>query len=309
MADLADNSTPINDLEVSADAPLTEALLVKMGGDINYLLRRQWRKVDFSASGTWVCPANVTDVLLLGAGGGGAGGGQKQITYGAFGFSYGGAGGNSGEWGFIHCPVTPTLSYAVTIGSGGSGVNNANGNSGTDTTFGGIRTFKGGGGGGIYVDGSIASTDMLISSPQGRLFMIKGSNYGVSMTSPKSSHNQSSGGWTGANPRPYGALTFPSAIGSEPGQSAPGYAGGLHGNSALGGTNAAYSGGGGGASIFGAGANAGTSVTSGAAHGVDASATAYGAGGGGSGGSGNATASRGGNGAGGFLSIYYYGVP
>lgn len=39
MADIAPSSNPMNDLEISADVPVTEALLTKIGANINALLR------------------------------------------------------------------------------------------------------------------------------------------------------------------------------------------------------------------------------------------------------------------------------
>lgn len=40
MADLASSGAKINDIEVSADAALTESLFIKMGASINYLIDR-----------------------------------------------------------------------------------------------------------------------------------------------------------------------------------------------------------------------------------------------------------------------------
>lgn len=40
MANLANSTAPINNVEVSQDAPVTEALLAKKGGALNYLLEK-----------------------------------------------------------------------------------------------------------------------------------------------------------------------------------------------------------------------------------------------------------------------------
>jgi hypothetical protein len=54
----------------------------------------------FTSSGTWICPDNVTQVLLIGAGGGGGGGGGGTGGDGA----QGGLGGTGGS-GYLYVIV------------------------------------------------------------------------------------------------------------------------------------------------------------------------------------------------------------
>lgn len=144
----------------------------------------------FSASGTWVAPAGVTNVILIGCGeggggGGGSGGGSNTTTLP----SDGGDGGGGAIQSVVEVTVVPGISYAVTIGSnsntGGTavsagGTNKTPGGVGEDgqpTTFGSLATFSGGAGAGT-ADGS--------------------PNDGTSFTHPFSLSNQfapAMGGW------------------------------------------------------------------------------------------------------------------
>ena len=97
----------------------------------------------YSSSGTFVCPAGVTQVFVLAHGGGGAGsGGFIDIDN----FAYCGVGTTPI---LVPLSVTPNTSYSITIGAGGIGGDprystSQNGGAGGDTTFGGLFTFKGG---------------------------------------------------------------------------------------------------------------------------------------------------------------------
>lgn len=98
----------------------------------------------FDADGSWTAPAGVTEVMLIGqgAGGGGAGGttqgGANLAAPGMATIPY-----------MVTVSVVPNTSYAVTIGTGGSGgASNSdfsprNGGAGGDTTFGTLHTFAG----------------------------------------------------------------------------------------------------------------------------------------------------------------------
>ena len=93
-------------------------------------------KATFTANGTWVCPAGITQVFVYGFGGGGGGGSNKNSSD-AFG---GGGGGSIAQTALV--AVTPGTSYTVQIGTGGSGAPSntsgvgANGNQGNSTVFG-----------------------------------------------------------------------------------------------------------------------------------------------------------------------------
>lgn len=116
-------------------------------------------KSEFLTSGTWTCPAGVTNVVLFGVGGGGGGTGcyehyqEENITFSA-------GGGN------VLSPrsvaVVPGTTYTITIGSGGAGgtpgsgstgpTGGSFGGNGADTTFGALSTFKGAPGGVVMGD-------------------------------------------------------------------------------------------------------------------------------------------------------------
>ncbi len=97
----------------------------------------------FTASGSWVCPAAVTQVAVLLVGGGGGGGGVAASTYGAAG------GGGGGAVIQRDVPVTPGTSYTITIGAGGAGGTlGGNGAQGGTSSFGTLLSAPGGGGGG-----------------------------------------------------------------------------------------------------------------------------------------------------------------
>lgn len=127
----------------------------------------------FTSNGSWLAPARITQVRLLGigAGGGGGGGGGGFInTPGA-----GGAGGGGAQQAFLIVTVVPGSSYTVTIGLGGTagtlGVGitpGSPGGDGGDTTFDALATFRGAGGG----QGGIANqftTGFVVSGQPSRL--------------------------------------------------------------------------------------------------------------------------------------------
>lgn len=97
----------------------------------------------FSGSGSWVAPAGVTRVWVLGHGGGmGGPGGSNQTfdsTYCA----------SSTSPYMVTLTVVPNTSYTITIGAGGSGGPartssfTNNGGAGGNTTFGSLHTFPG----------------------------------------------------------------------------------------------------------------------------------------------------------------------
>lgn len=95
----------------------------------------------FTSSGTFVAPSGVTQIFLSGCGAGGAGGSSTGSSTNI------GNGGNSGYC-ISNYPYTVIAgnSYTVTINAGGTGVSNADGNSGGTTVFDAL-TLNGGTGG------------------------------------------------------------------------------------------------------------------------------------------------------------------
>jgi hypothetical protein len=92
----------------------------------------------FASSGTWTCPAGVTDVVILVVAGGGSGG-----------YNYGGGGGAGGVLSVPSHVVTPSQEYSVVVGAGGASVSSAGpGNNGSNSSFDGVVAIGGGGGGG-----------------------------------------------------------------------------------------------------------------------------------------------------------------
>jgi hypothetical protein len=108
---------------------------------------------EFTSTGSFVTPSNVTTVEVFLVAGGGAGGGAN----GAAGDSYASGGGGGGGVIQKTLTVTPGTTYTVTIGAGGVGGLGAGPNGG-DTTFGALLTATGGGGGGT---GKAANSSML----------------------------------------------------------------------------------------------------------------------------------------------------
>ena len=154
MANITSALQKMNDQEISADAVLSQALMLKVGANINGLIDRGARRVVFLVSGTWVCPADVTQVTLFGAGGGGGGGLGSLSTSSNQGRSYAGQGGGGAVPAYVTVTVTPSTSYPVTVGAGGAGATTAGGGfpdfgtQGGNTTLGTIATFYGANGGG-----------------------------------------------------------------------------------------------------------------------------------------------------------------
>jgi Chondroitinase B/MBG domain len=109
-------------------------------------------------SGSWLCPASVTNVQVECWGGGGAGGSAAKTNSNAFGG--GGAGGSYAK--MVSVAVTPGNSYNYVVGAGGiSSTNNGITVSGTNTTFtgdGGVTIIAAGGAGGVSIINPASST-------------------------------------------------------------------------------------------------------------------------------------------------------
>lgn len=126
MADIPGSAVKMNDIEISANAPLTEALFNKMGANINYFIDKTMQEEVFTANGSWTCPPLVTYVWLTMIGGGGGGGS------GAVGGSFTGGGGGGGGSIFQGVvPVIPGTIYPIIVGAGGAGGAGTGGNNGS----------------------------------------------------------------------------------------------------------------------------------------------------------------------------------
>ena len=110
----------------------------------NYLgnLSSLGQSVLITASGTWTCPAGVTNVLASGCAGGGSGAGSNGTTNG-------GGGGGGAQCAYEQSiTVVPGTVYTVTIGTGGAAVGTSvAGNNGTATSLGALLTLSPGQGG------------------------------------------------------------------------------------------------------------------------------------------------------------------
>jgi gliding motility-associated-like protein len=96
----------------------------------------------FTQTGSWTAPDCITSVIVEAWGGGGAGGGNNTT-------SNGGGGGGGGAYSKSAITVTPGQTYAVTVGTGGAGVNGGIGATGGNSWFINATTIlaKGGAGG------------------------------------------------------------------------------------------------------------------------------------------------------------------
>ncbi len=134
MADIPGSINKLTDVEIAADAPLTEALLTKIGANINALIDLGGNSQVFTANGSFTVPENVNRVLVYAAGGGGGGGGGR-VTGGSQ--TSGGGGGSGAALVPIFIPTTPLNVISVTIGAGGGGgAVTVAGSDGANTSFG-----------------------------------------------------------------------------------------------------------------------------------------------------------------------------
>ncbi len=96
----------------------------------------RFTKKIFNSSGSWVCPAGVTRVLVWGMGGGASGSGGSNNSN----FGRGGVGQNLQA---VILDVVPNTTYTITIGAGGAKTTSKLGNAGNNTTFGALMTWAG----------------------------------------------------------------------------------------------------------------------------------------------------------------------
>src|SRR5258708_7048804 len=100
----------------------------------------------FTSNGSWIAPAGITEILLIGSGGGGGGAGGNNLPS-----NEAGAGGGGAIQSSVYVTVTPNTTYTVTVGAGGNGnAANSDGSIGANTTFGSLATFSGASGGNSF---------------------------------------------------------------------------------------------------------------------------------------------------------------
>jgi hypothetical protein len=205
MADLQSLISKINDLEVNVDKPLSQALMAKIGQNINALIDKFNVVVFNSSNPSWIVPPGVNFIQVLMVGGGGGGGGSGSTRTPATGPSASGAGGNSGQIVFTSFFTNPGDELSITIGNGGAGgaggAYSPSGNPGAAGQKGGNTTVTGpnisliaeggfGGGGGqgsiafdqnyLYFNGSnpgLTNTTALSSAGGFTVLGGKGGNY------------------------------------------------------------------------------------------------------------------------------------
>jgi hypothetical protein len=242
----------------------------------------KFNKAIYNSSGSWTCPAGVTEVMLIGYGGGGGGGG------GVVGFGSGGGGGGSIQSTQYITGLVPNTNYTITIGAGGAGgTQGNNGKDGYNTTFSTLATFACAGGGGV---GSLSTP----YSVYGGGVVTVPSSFRTNILTPLISE------------------ALPGCGGAVPGSSSDGYAGiaqvfGLGYAGGTGGLNAGlYSGsGGGGGGPGGVGGNGVNGVNGGSGNNGNSAAANTGAGGSGGGSCSYSPAGTGGSGGSGSLTIIW----
>lgn len=281
MADIVSALDKMNDVEVTQDAPHSEALMNKIGANINALIDMNTVTI-FTSSGSYEIPTNATGLVLAACGGGGGGAGGLSNHPGAIDI-WGPQGGAGCPLKVMYTPVVGGETATITIGSGGAGsaaVSSTPGNSGSNggdtifstSTYGAVTFYGGKGGRRLETDTEITTTE---------------ASYPFYVRQPLAD-NQTMGGFLYM----YGAsasVTFAA-------KDSMGYLGGGDGAR----SGAQLGGGGGGAGSFGPGGDgaAGNTGTAGSA----AGATHYGSGGG-AGAFRSSTAGAGGAGAAGILIV------
>jgi hypothetical protein len=161
MADIPGSINKMNDIEIGVDAPLTEALMNKIGANINALIDLSGNFQVFTGNGTFTVPENITRLYVWGCGGGGGGGANGDFVAPPTTYPNQGGGGGMGSVPSL-APLfnlTPLSNISVTIGGGGAGGSGGPvgppGGAGGNTVFGSFLTFWGAPGG--LGSGSMAS--------------------------------------------------------------------------------------------------------------------------------------------------------
>lgn len=97
---------------------------------------------------TWTCPAGVNSITVYCYGGGGAGGGSSWSSGGGAKAGAGGGGGG-GSFASSTVTVTPSVTYDIVVGAGGTGAANTDGTNGGNSTFDNTTVVAYGGSGGL----------------------------------------------------------------------------------------------------------------------------------------------------------------
>jgi len=121
---------PADIQKINSDNPIKNGTATtKSGNSFNSLISKQpVKRAVFNASGTWTCPANVTEVEVECWGGGGAGSLRSGINSGA-------GGGGGGAYVRSRLTVVPGQAYTVTVGGAAN-----------DSWFGGVSIILAKGG-------------------------------------------------------------------------------------------------------------------------------------------------------------------
>lgn len=264
--------TGIQNVAVSSAAPTDGYVLTYVGANSDWEPKPHpgLRKDYFTSNGSWVCPAGVTNILVIGCGAGGGGGGGNAD---------GAGGGGAAIQSTVYVGVTPGNSYSITIGVGGAGgAGSSAGNDGSDTIFGSnLAVFTGASG----------AAEALTQNPG---VSVRDTEYPNNISAYSHFSQPGMGGFGGL----YGSYLADDGVCNLVG----GFVGGAGGAQVTG-----HGGGGGGAAgpqgNGGSGGNASTGVGT---SGSNASTNTGAGGGGGGGGTGTTT---GGNGGSGYLYIVY----
>ncbi len=267
------------------------------------------------SGGAWVCPPNVTSILVIahgGGGGGGGGGGADNTTPGSR-SALGGGGGGGSQRCVTRMAVTPGTSYAYAVGVGGlaggfgigmGGLLPSGGSDGGDSTFNAIVIGRGAGGGNAPIGPATTVSNLYASVAGGKSVRQGVLGQGIVSNSP-TSYFPNTAATPSAGDGGNGGSTTALAP-SRGGPSQYGYDGGITGTQGAsgGGSIGGGPGGGGGAGPAGnggPGSNGGAGSATNGSQPTTASgppATGSGAGGGGGGGGGSG-ATNGANGCGG----------
>lgn len=161
-----------------------------------------FRTVDFTSSGTWVCPSGVYSANFLVVGAGGAGGGVVSLDALKVCLAGGGGGGAVKK---LTLPTTPGTSYTITIGAKGTGAGGAaGGNGGFSEILDGVtiltRAFGGRGGSGMNDTTSVFSTATATAS----------SGAGMSLSAASAGGFAAGGGGGALFTQPYFATAYAS---------------------------------------------------------------------------------------------------
>lgn len=139
MADIAGAANKITVEQTDFQSPGSEATMQDIGGSINFMLDKQFTKVEFLTSGTFNVPADITECIVECIGGGGGGG--SGIVGGN---DFGGTGGAGGSQRFGLVAVTPLDAITITIGAGGAGDTGGGAGGGGTSSFGTALSSRGG---------------------------------------------------------------------------------------------------------------------------------------------------------------------